>query len=148
MRDERPDVERALGGFRPVTAPPGLRERVLARAMEARSDAALTPPMRLLAAVCALVVALVIGIEPVMGRLETARLAALLDGLPPASPEDRPMPELAEALGGPAGGPEERLARFRAAAASTAREARRTEFSEVRERLKGWLDNETSEDLD
>ena len=148
MKDERPDVESALARLTPAPAPPGLRERVLARALEARRSAALTPPMRLLAAVCIILVALVIGIEPVMGRLETARLAALLDGLPPASPEDRPMPELAEALGGPAGGPEERLARFRAAAASAAREARRTEFFEVRERLKGWLDNETSEDLD
>ncbi|OGD21709.1 MAG: hypothetical protein A2Y70_03630 [Candidatus Aminicenantes bacterium RBG_13_64_14] len=73
------DIERSLGQLVPKSASPGLRERVLDSAFEARKYAALTPRMRLVAVVCSILIVAVLGADSLLGRHESAQIAALLD---------------------------------------------------------------------
>ena len=154
MRDNRrkdarrdlTDIERDLERLAPVAAPAGLRDRVMDRTAQARNRAALSPRMRILAAACSVVIIAVLMIDPLIGRHEAARIAALLDGQSSARVATEEAARLAEALGGQgieAGG----IVRLEVMAAAAAREDRGRDFFEARARLKGWLDNETSENL-
>lgn len=140
-----PDVERELGRLAAAPVPPGLRQRVLDRADEARSRAALTPGLRRLAVAGAALIVAVLAADPILGRHEAVRMSALLDGrtVPTAAPEA--SPELAEALDGRASGFAQ-LARLRTLARA-AGEGSVRDLAAARERLKGWLNHETSEDL-
>lgn len=153
MKDDRkdaigggpPDVERELGRLAAAPVPAGLRRRVLDRALKSRASAALTPGMRMLAVACSVMIVGLVAADPLIGRHEAARLAAVLDGRSPVGPTASPAPELAEALTG--FGQVNMLARFRALATSVARADRPTHILRVRERLKGWLNNEDLEDF-
>jgi hypothetical protein len=140
------DIENAFGRLSPSPVPPGLRRRVMDRALEARRSAAASPGMRILAIACSLVIVAVLVIEPLVGRHEAARLAAMLDG-GPSTPVVETAPELAEVLAGQR--PEAALiVRIRAATKAAAREDIDRVFIEARKRLKGWLEDETSENPD
>jgi hypothetical protein len=139
------EIGKSLGRLSPSPVPPGLRQRVMDRALAARKSAALTPGMRILAVVCSVTIVAVLVIDPLVGRHEAARLAALLDGrsaFPAASPET----ELAEVLGGQ-DIETERMVRLQLAAAAAARKEQEHHVTEAWRRLKGWLADETSEDL-
>jgi len=139
-------VERELGRLAAAPVPPGLRHRVLDRAAEARSQTVLTPGLRRLAVAGAALIVAVLAADPILGRYEAVRLSALLDGrsAPAAAPEG--SSELAEALGGQASGSAQ-LARLRTLARAAAREGSVRDLVVAHERLKGWLNHETSEDL-
>jgi len=140
------DIERDLERLAPVAAPAGLRDRVMDRAAQARNSAALSPRMRILAAACSVVIIAVLMIDPLIGRHDAARIAALLDGQSSARVATEEAARLAEALGGQgieAGG----IIRLEVMAAVAGREDRTRDLFEARMRLKGWLDNETSENL-
>jgi hypothetical protein len=140
------DTEGELRRLVPKPAPPGLRQKVLSTALEARRNAVLTPGMRKLAVACSIVIVAVLAIEPLVGRYEAARMAALLDGRSSARTAGEEAPELAEVFGGQ-GSEANRMARFQIMAASAVREDRERDFVEARKRLKGWLENETFEDI-
>ena len=140
------DIERDLERLKPVAAPAGLRRRVLDRAAEARKSAVLSPKMRVLAAACSIIIIAVLGLDPLIRKHETARLAALLDGRQTSFPSGEVPPELVEVLTG-RGRDAERLARVQLAAAAAARKEQARQVREAWRRLKGWLDDETFEDL-
>jgi len=140
------DIERDLERLAPVAAPAGLRDRVMDRTVQARNSAALSPRMRILAAACSVVIIAVLMIDPLIGRHEAARIAALLDGQSSARVATEEAARLAEALGGQ-GIEDGGIVRLEVMAAVAAREDRGRDFFEARARLKGWLDNETSENL-
>lgn len=140
------DIERSLGQLVPKPAPPGLRERVLDSAIEVRKNAAMTPRMRTVAVVCSILIVAVLGVDPLISRHEAARMAALLDGRSSARTAGEEASDLAEVLGGQ-GSEANRMARLQVLAASAVREDRERNFIEARKWLKGWLENETSEDI-
>lgn len=140
-------VERELGRLVPAAIPPGLRQRVLSRAEFARRGVMLSPAMRVAAAACSLLIAAVLLIDPLVGRHETARLAALLDGRKAATPATESAPELAEALDGKASEVWS-LARLRAAVGSAGSENTFISAIEAHKRLKGRYSDETSENPD
>ncbi len=140
------DVERDLDRLEAVAAPAGLRRRVLARAAEAREGAALSPAMRILAAACLIAIVAVLGLDPLIRNHETVRLAALFDGRRMSLPAEETSSVLAEILAGE-GNAAERAARIRIQAASGVRGGQDRQVTEAWKRLKGWLDNEASEDL-
>ncbi len=140
------DIERDLERLEPVAAPAGLRRRVLDRAAEARKRAALSPKMRVLAAACSIIIIAVLGLDPLIRKQETARLAVLLDGRQTSLPSGEAPSELAEILTG-RGKDAERLARVELAAAAAARKEQARQVRQAWRRLKGWLDDETFEDL-
>jgi hypothetical protein len=143
---ESPDIERELGRLAADPTPPGLRQRVLDAARGARKDAALTPRLRTLAAVCGLVIAAVLAIDPLVVRHETARLAALFDGPSSARTAVNEAAELAELLDGHEG-KTRWISRLQVMAASAVRSERKDNFIEARARLKGWIEHETSENI-
>lgn len=140
------DIERDLERLKPVASPADLRRRVLDRAAETRKSAALSPKMRILAAACSIIIVAVLGLDPLVRKHETARLAALLDGRQTSLPSGEVPSELAEVLTG-RGRDAERLARVELAAAAAARKEQARQVREAWRRLKGWLDDETSEDI-
>jgi len=140
------DTEGELRRLVPSTVPPGMRRRVLDRALEARMNASLTPGMRALAVTCSIVIVAVLAIEPLVGRHEAARMTALLDGRSSARTAGEEAYDLAEVLG-IQGSEANRMARLQIMAASTRREDRVSDFIKARKGLKGWLENETSEDI-
>ncbi len=142
-----PDVERELGRLEAAPVPAGLRGRVLDRAFETRANATLTPATRVLAIACSIAIVGAVAADPLLGRHEAARLAAVLDGRSPVRQEERTPPELAEVLAGDENAAE-RLAKLQVLAASAARAVRPIPIFEVRERLKGWLNDEDPEDPD
>lgn len=140
-------IERELRRLVPAVIPPGLRERALRRAAEARGDAALAPRMRVAAAAGAALIGLILVLDPIQRRHEEARLAALLDGRAAASPSAETAAELAEAGLG-TGIDAERWARVHELAAAAARKPVPGADLAALERLKGRWDYETPEDLD
>jgi hypothetical protein len=130
----------------PKSAPPGLRQKVLSTALEARMNASLTPGMRAMAVACSIVIVAVLAIEPLVSRYEAARMTALLDGRSSARTAGEEAYDLAEVLG-IQGSEADRMARLQIMAASTRREGRVSDFIKARKGLKGWLENETSEDI-
>jgi len=154
VKDERegtvgggsPDVERELGRLMIVPVPPGLRQRVLDRAAEARCRTVLTPGLRRLAIAAAALIIAVLVADPILSRHEAVRMSALLDGRTAAAAAPEVSSELAEALGGQASGLDQ-LARLRTLARAAAGEASVRDLVTAHERLKGWLNHETSEDL-
>ena len=145
-RIEDGDLERDLERLVPKPAPPGLRERVLFAALEARGEAALTPRMKIAAMACAALLAVVLGFGHLLGRREAARLAALLDGRPSTRMEVMAAGELAE-MAGLESADAERMVRRLALASSAEREKRRSRFDEGLRGPKGWSAYEMSEDL-
>jgi hypothetical protein len=139
-----PEVERELGRLRVAPVPEGMRQRVLDRAGQAQRDAVLTPGFRRLAVACSLLIIAALAIDPLMARDESARWIALLDGRPLVTRAEGTAPELADALSGN----EKDTDRLQALAISAARASRPTNLMEALERLKGWLNDETSEDPD
>lgn len=138
-------VERELRRFVPAPVRSGLRERVMARAAEARRGAALPPWLRVAAASCAVLIAALLALDPILVRREEARLTALLDGRAISGNGLEAAPELAEAgIGQEA---ETALwSRLQGLAGAAARKPLDRVSLETLERLKGWWEYETAED--
>jgi len=140
-------VEGDLRRLVPAAVPAGLRERVLDQAAEARRGALLAPWLRVAAAACAISIAALLVLDPLMTHHEEARLAALLDGRSQSLTASEPGPELAEAGIGQ-GAEARRLELVRDLAAAAARKDIARESIEAQRRLKGWLEYETPENPD
>jgi hypothetical protein len=136
-------IERELGRLAAVPVPPGLRERVLARASRERREAALPPWMRVVAAGCAALAVALLVLEPIQVRQEQARLAALLDGRPVSAAVAVTATELAEAGIGTEAALWSRYQRL--VAATALKPPDRASFEAI-ERLKGWWEYEDPED--
>lgn len=137
-------VEQELKRLVPAAVPPGLRQRVLAGAAEARRGALLAPWMRVTAAVCSILIGTVLAIDPLLSGHEEARLTTLLNGRSAAAPTNGPASEFAEVLSGQ-GTEVERMIRIQSLATFVAPKDMERDYFEARERLKGWLEYETSE---
>jgi hypothetical protein len=147
LEDGAAGVERELRRLAPMAVPPGLRGRVIARAAEARRGTLLAPWMRVSAVACSVLIATVFVTDPLIGRLEEARLAALLDGRSAVAAPGDTAAELAEVVLGQ-GSDAGRLARLQTMAASAIRKSAQRGFFEARKGLKGWHEDETSENPD
>ena len=142
----RNDIEYALGRLLPKPVPPGLRERVIGSAFQTRKNSVLTPQLRIVAVTCSILLVAVLLLEPLSSRWEAARLAALLDGRPASPATGEEAAEFAEVLG-LRGREADRMAKLQAMTAPALRKERMGDFIEAQKRLKGWLENETSEDI-
>lgn len=135
-------VERQLRRLVRAGIPPGLRDRVLRRAAEARGDAALAPWMRVAAAAGAALIGAILVLDPIQSRHEQARLDALLDGRAMTTAVPDAAAELAEA----GFGTEAALwSRFQGLAAAAARKPPEGADNAALERLKGWGEYEDPE---
>ena len=141
------DIEESLKRIVPKPAPPGLRQRVLASALESRKDAALTPRMRIAAIVCSILIVAILGADSLLGRHESAQIAALLDGRPSVRAVAEDASDLAEVMGGQCAD-EDAVKRLQIMAATTARKNQERNIIEARKGLKGWLENESFENID
>jgi len=141
------EIERGLARLAPAPVPPGLRGRVIDRALEARRNAALTPRLRALTVVCATVIVAVLMSDPLIGGHEAARLAALRGGPSPARAAEDETSEIAELLDGH-GRDADWIFRLQALTAAALPKERKGDLVEARARLKGWIENETSESPD
>lgn len=140
------EIERELARLVFKSTPSGLRQKVLDAASNARRNTLLTPSLRLAAVACSVLLALVLGTEPILRRAESSRLNALLDGRSAGPAPGGEASELAEVLAGEdseAG----RMVRLQLAAASAARKEQERQVTEAWRRLKGWSVDEASEDL-
>ena len=140
------DIEKSLGQLVPKPASPGLRKRVLDSALEARKNVAMTPRMRAVAVVCSILIVAILGADSLLRRHESAQIAALLDGRSLDLKAGEEASDLAEVLD-VQGSEASMMARLQVMAAFAVREDRERNFIEARKRLKGWLENETSEDF-
>lgn len=142
------DIERDLGRLGPAPVPPGLRRRVMERAGESRRKALLSPAMRIAAVTCSVLIVALLAVDPSLNRLESARLAALVDGRGQPVPAEEMSSVLAEVVGGTGdtvGAAQ--FARWENIAEAAARKKQGRQVTEARKRLKGWLANEALEDL-
>ena len=82
-----PDIEGDLGRLTPAPVPPGLRGRVMERAAQTRRNTRLlTPRLRIAAVACSVLIVVVLGGEPLLGKLEAMQIAALASIVGPGSP--------------------------------------------------------------
>jgi hypothetical protein len=146
MNDEH-DLEKDFERLVPLHTPPGLRERVLSAALEARRDAALTPRMRLSSVICAILIVALFGIDRLVGRQEAVRMAVVLDGRPPAVMAGMEDGEIAE-MAGLEGAEADRMIKLLALASFAEREKRQGRLDEALRGPKGWSTYEISENLD
>jgi hypothetical protein len=149
QRDDRgqTEMEKLLGRLVPDPAPPGLRERVLGAAVGARRSAALAPWMRMSAAACSVVIVAVLGIDPLVGRRETVRLAAFLGVPGTTEPMARESDSLWAELGVDTGDIDRILLRGIVVSGAKGRESYLKDHLHARDRLKGMIDYENAEDL-
>jgi hypothetical protein len=139
------EVERELARLVFKSTPSGLRQKALDAASEARRNAVLTPALRFAAVACSVLLPLVLGTEPILRRAESSRLNALLDVRAAGPSPGGEASELADVLG--SGEHEaDTVTKLQAMAAKALRKEREGDFVEAQKRLKGWLENETSED--
>jgi hypothetical protein len=109
----------------------------------------LTPWMKWAAVTCAVLIVFVLIADPLIGRLEAVRMAALLNA---GSATDEggmariEASDLAE-LAGIQGTEAAKLIRLQARITSAVREERRRRFGEALKGLRGWLEYETSENI-
>lgn len=137
------DIERDLGRLGPAPVPPGLHQRVMERAAQTRKRAVLTPRLRITAVVCAALILVVLGVEPILGKLEVMRIGALLDGGPEVLATGMTMTEASE-LADLTGIQRAEAAWLIRSQARFTREERRR-FGEDLKGPKGWLEYEASE---
>jgi hypothetical protein len=139
------DIEKSLDQLVQLAVPPGLGGRVVGRALEARKNAAMTPRMRIVAVVCSILIIAVLGADSLLGRHESARIAALLGG-PGVS---APVEEDVRLLWGEVGGDLGDLDKLRKEGILLSRLGSRggagRAYLEARDWLKGMFDHEDPE---
>ncbi len=74
------DIEKSLARLAPKAIPPGLRQRVMASALDARENAGLTPRMWAVALVWAMLALVAVIGDAVVSKWQSGRIAALLGG--------------------------------------------------------------------
>lgn len=147
--EEHDDVERGLKRLVPGSVPAGLRHRILSASVESRKNAPLTPRMKWAAVTCAVLIVFALIAEPLIGRLEAVRMTALLHAGSATEEEEMARTEasdLAE-LAGIQGEEAAKLLRLQARITSAVREERQRRLGEALKGLRGWLEYETSEDI-
>jgi hypothetical protein len=100
--------------------------------------------MRVAAAACSVLIAALLALDPLLSRHEEARLKAMLDGRFEAATASEPAAELAEV--GLGQGALARRWDGQGPAVAAARTSNEKDSLKALERLKGWLEHETSED--
>lgn len=147
--EDHEDIERDLKRLVPGSVPAGLRQRILTASVESRKNAPFTPRMKRAAVTCAVLIVFALIEEPLIGRLEAVRMAALFsagsaaDEAGTARMETSDLAELAGIQSSEAA----KLIRFQARITSAIREERQRRFGEAVKGLRGWLENEGSEDF-
>lgn len=139
------DLERSLRRLARKTIPSGLRGRVLDAALESRKNAAWTPRMRAVVAVCSALIVVVLGVDRHIEKSEEIRIAALLGGLDVSEPAEQDTLSLQAELGMDLGDVHRSLRMGMALSRSWGRHDLRKALSEARDRLKGMIDHEDPE---
>jgi hypothetical protein len=145
MDQDLGDVKRSLERLVPRGVPPDLGRRVVGRALEARKNAAMTPRMRIIAAVCAVLIGAVLGADPLLGRRESARIAALLGGPGVSPPVGEDVRLLWAEVGGDLGDLDKFLGERVVLSRLGSRGGAGRAYFEVQDRLKGMIDHEDPE---
>lgn len=139
------NIEKSLERLAPKATPPGLRQRVMTSALDARKNAAMTPRMRVVAVVFSTLLVAVVGIDPLIRRYESSQMAALLDGRGVSNPAGEEARLLWAELGSDLGD----LDKLRREGIVLSRLGSRHDspwaFFEARDRLKGMIDHEDPE---
>jgi glycine/D-amino acid oxidase-like deaminating enzyme len=139
------DIEKSLARLSPKAIPPGLRQRVMASALDARKNAGLTTRMRAVALVLAMLAAVAVIGDAIVSKWQSGRIAGLL-GSPsvskPAREEARLLwAELGADLGDLDTFRRERIVLSRLESQDDSRRA----FFAARDWLKGMIDHEDPE---
>lgn len=139
------DIEKSLARLVPRATPPGLGLQVIARALDSRKNAVLTPRMRAVALVWAVLTLVAVIGDAVVSKRQSGRIAALLGG-PGVS---KPAGEEARLLWAEIGSDLGDLDKFRREGIALSRLGSRHDsrwaFIEARDRLKGMIDHEDPE---
>lgn len=143
--DGQNDIERSLGQLSPKPSFPGLRQRILASALESRKDVACTPRMRVVAVVCVTLTSLVLIGDAVVSKRQSGRIAALLGGPGASAPAEKEARLLWAELGADLGDLEIFCREGIVLSRLGSRDDSRWAFFEARDRLKGMIDHEDPE---
>ena len=139
------DIEQSLGRLVPKPAPSGLRERVLDSALESRRNAALTPRMRAVAAVCFVLTSLVLIGDAVVSKRQSGRITALLGGPGVSKPAVDEARLLWAELGSDLGDLDKLRREGIALSRSGSRDDSLRALFKARDELKGMIDHEDPE---
>jgi hypothetical protein len=146
MTGRDPDeIEKSLNQFVPLAVPPGLGRQIVARALEARRNAAMTPRMRIAAVVCSILIIAVLGADSLLGRHESARIAALIDGPGVSAPVEEDVRLLWGEVGGDLGVLDELRREEILLSRLRGRGGPGRAYLEARDWLKGMSDHEDPE---
>ena len=141
------DTEGELRRLVPSSVPPGMRRRVLDRALDSRKNAAVTPRLRSAALVWAVLALVAVIGDAVISKGQSERLAAFLGGpgiSTPAGAEEEGRRLWAE-VGGDLGDLDKlRMTGIVLSRLGSRHESRWASF-EARDRLKGMIDHEDPE---
>ncbi len=144
------EIEKTLESLRPRHVPPGLKARILAPALEARNNRALTTLMAKAALVCAALILVTILGDSITSNYQASALLAIVKGPAVAlQAKEESKPPLAEvsqeesALGTQIFG-KNLYGRVLLIRTDSGRRSVK-ESLEALKMLKGWIDNEVSE---
>jgi hypothetical protein len=142
---ELEDIEKSLGRLVPRGIPPDLGRRIIGHARDARKNAVMTPRMRIVAVVCTVLIGAVLGTDPLLGRHESARIAALLGSPGVSNPAGEEIRLLWAELGADLGD----FDKLRREGIVLSRMGSRNDppwaYFEAQDRLKGMIDHEDPE---
>jgi len=142
---DRDDIKTSLERLVPRGVPPDLGRRIVGRALDARKNAAMTPRMRIVAVACAILIGAVLGADPLLGRHESVRIAALRDGPGVLAPAGEDVRLLWAEVGGDLGDLDKFLGERIVLSRLGSRGGAGRAYLEARDRLKGMFDHEDPE---
>jgi len=145
MGKDMDEIERSLAQFIPRSAPPDLGRRVVARALDSRMNAAVTPRMRAMAVLCFVLTTVVMTGDALFSKWQSGRIGVLRGG--PGVSE--PGGEEADLLWAEVGGDLGDLDKFRKEGLVFSRlgslGGSSRAYLEARDLLKGTIDHEDPE---
>ncbi len=80
MGKDMDEIERSLARLVPRSAPPDLGRRVVARALDSRKNAAVTPRLRAMAVVCFVLTTVVMTGDALFSKWQSGRIGVLRGG--------------------------------------------------------------------
>jgi len=147
MGKDMDEIERSLARLVPRSAPPDLGRRVVARALDSRKNAAVSPRMRAVAGLCFVLTSIVVIGDAVISKWQSGRIGVLRGG--PGVSE--PGGEEADLLWAEVGGELGDLDKFRKEGLVFSRlgslGGSSRAYLEARDWLKGTIDHEDPEIL-
>jgi hypothetical protein len=145
IKHDPDDIEKSLARLVLRATPPGLHERIVARAFEARENAVVTPRMRAVAGVCLVLTSLAMIGDAVISKRQSGRITALLGGPGVSKPAGEEARLLWAELGSDLGDLDKLRREGIALSLLGSRHDSRWAFIEARDRLKGMIDHEDPE---